>query len=98
MRDIEVPYPKVGQWYKDPAGASFEVVALDEDDDTIEIQHFDGTIEELEMDGWMDSYFEIAEPPEDYSGSLDIVREDYPIEQGDTRGNGDFLGYTDRAE
>ena len=39
------PAPVVGQWYARPGGDSFEVVAIDRDDGTIEIQYFDGTIE-----------------------------------------------------
>ena len=99
MGEAEVPDPKVGQWYKDPNGASFEVVAVDEDDGTIEVQHFDGTVEEFEMDAWMDSNLEITAPPEDYSGSLDIERADYGLERdGTAPPDSDFLGYTDRAE
>ena len=94
----EVPYPRVGAWYKDAAGELFEVVALDEDDATIEVQHFDGTVEEFDMEAWFDADIELASPPEDYSGSLDIEREDYGVELDDQRGGtGDYLGYVDRA-
>lgn len=98
MRDFEVPYPRVGEWYKRPNGSLFEVVAIDEDDGTIEVQHFDGTVEECEMDGWMESVCEVVDPPEDYSGSLDIEREDYGMDLGEVRTETDYLGYSDRAE
>jgi len=54
----------------------FEVVATDRDDATIEIQHFDGTIEELDYYGWVELRAVKAMPPEDWSGSFDIVSED----------------------
>ena len=49
------------------------------DDETIEVQHFDGTIEEIEFDSWesqwQDRAFEAAEAPEDWSGSVDMEPE-----------------------
>ncbi len=69
--------PEIGDWYETLNGELFEVVALDEDDGTVEIQYFDGSIEELEMETWLELELMAAEPPEDYSGSLDLAREDY---------------------
>ena len=98
-REQAAPYPGIGTWYRAPGGALFEVVAVDEDDSTIEVQHFDGTVEEFEMDAWLDAALEVAEAPEDWSGSLDIVREDYGVDLEQTRGEseGDFLGFVDRS-
>ena len=48
------PAPVVGNWYARSGGDSFEVVAIDRDDSTIELQYFDGTIEELDFDEWRD--------------------------------------------
>jgi len=36
-------------------GRCFEVVALDDDDGTIEIQYFDGTVEEMDIEDWEDA-------------------------------------------
>jgi hypothetical protein len=73
------PYPEVGDWYRYTGGDLFEVVAVDEDDETIEVQHFDGTIEEIDFDSWesqwQDREFEAAEAPEDWSGSVDMEPE-----------------------
>jgi hypothetical protein len=98
--DTEVPAPRVGHWYKDVSGDLFEVVAYDEDEGTIEIQHFDGTVEELDVDAWQDQPIELASPPEDWSGSLDIERDDYGVDFEDLRGEewGSPLDYLDRAE
>ncbi len=72
--------PKIGDWYKNVHGDSFEIVAIDEDDETVEIQYFDGTLEELDLDAWRDMPMVAIEPPEDWSGSMDIEREDYGVD------------------
>ena len=92
--------PVIGEWYRKPGREIFEVVAIDIDDGTVEIQHFDGTVEEIELETWGDMMFEQAEAPEDYSGSLDIEPEDYGVDREDS-GNGgwsDPLDYLDRAK
>jgi hypothetical protein len=77
---MAIKLPTIGDWFTHPAGDLFEVVAVDEDDATIEIQYFDGTIEELDVDSWGELKCRDAVPPEDYSGSMDIEREDYGLE------------------
>lgn len=72
--------PRVGDWYRTVAGETFEIVALDHDDDTLEIQYFDGTVAELDLDTWYEMNIEATEPPEDWSGSMDIVRDDYGVD------------------
>jgi hypothetical protein len=56
----------------------FEVVAVDEEHHTVELQHFDGTIEGLELENWQAIDYEPAQAPEDWSGSVDINQEDMP--------------------
>jgi hypothetical protein len=51
---------------------------VDNLDGTIEMQHFDGTIEESEPEGWLAMNAEPAAAPEDWSGSVDINAEDIP--------------------
>lgn len=41
------------------------------------MQHFDGTIEGLEMEIWRDIDLEPAQAPEDWSGSVDMDPDDY---------------------
>jgi len=76
--------PLVGAWYADPQGALFEVVAVDQDDGTVEVQYFDGTVEELEADSWEEMRPKPTDPPEDWSGSLDMEREDYGVDLDDS--------------
>jgi len=70
--------PKIGDWYKNTIGDAFEVIAQDDDDDTLELQYFDGTLEELDTETWESMRPEPIEPPEDWSGSMDIAPEDTP--------------------
>ena len=70
------PAPVVGKWFARAGGDSFEVVAIDRDDHTIEIQYFDGTIEELDFDEWREDQIVSASPPEDWTGSVDVEPED----------------------
>lgn len=53
-------------------GNLFEVVAIDEEHNTVELQHFDGTIESLDFEVWWDIDIESAQAPDDWSGSVDI--------------------------
>jgi hypothetical protein len=72
--------PGIGDWYRLNGGALFEVVALDDDDGTIEIQYFDGTVEEMDIEDWEAQWdegaLESAEAPEDWSGSVDVENSD----------------------
>jgi uncharacterized protein DUF6763 len=75
------PTPIIGEWYRRTNGALFEIVAIDRDDNTIELQHFDGTIEELDLESWGEQEFEEAQAPEDWTGSVDVEPEDYESER-----------------
>jgi hypothetical protein len=93
------PSPVVGDWYRRPNGALFEVVAIDRDDGTIEVQHFDGTLEEFDQEAWDEQEFEEAQAPEDWTGSVDVEPEDYDNER-ETNGGAwhDPLMSLDRSE
>jgi hypothetical protein len=43
--------PEIGLWYRDIQNRVFEVIAL-EDDDTIEVQYYDGDISEYDRESW----------------------------------------------
>lgn len=74
---MSYPTPVIGNWYLCQEGQVFEVVAVDEDDHTIEVQHFDGTLEEFDDDGWIAMMPKETEAPEDWTGSLDVEPEDH---------------------
>lgn len=70
--------PKVGQWYRDEQGNAFEVVAFDAEEGMVEVQHFDGAIEELDIDTWYGQILKPHAEPEDWSGPFDdLVRDDF---------------------
>jgi hypothetical protein len=81
--------PVIGSWYRIQGSDSFEVVAFDEDDGTIELQYFDGTVEEMDLEDWQAEKeagtLEEVQPPEDWTGSVDV-----DPEEDDMRG---ALGY-----
>jgi hypothetical protein len=70
-------FPVIGHWFRRPNGTLFEVVAVDEEDGTIEIQQFDGTIGEVEIENWPQLLLVEVSAPEDWSGSVDMDPEDY---------------------
>jgi hypothetical protein len=72
--------PRVGDWYQNISGDNFEIVALDEEEATLEIQYFDGAVEEVDFDSWHEMEIQPIEPPEDWSGSMDIERDDYGVD------------------
>lgn len=82
MSDLD---PIVGNWYKNLEDETrFEIVALDENAQTVEIQYFDGEVEELDLDTWYELALEPMAAPEDWSGAYDEL-------------DPDDLGYSDDA-
>ncbi len=71
-------FPEVGNWFRRIDGNTFEIVAVDEGDRTIELQHFDGTLEEVDLAAWLELVAEPIDPPEDWSGSMDVDGTDLP--------------------
>lgn len=68
----EHPEPVIGQWYRNlEDGKIFEIVALDEDDGTIEIQYFESEIDEIDLESWYEVPLVSIAEPEDCSGAYD---------------------------
>jgi hypothetical protein len=64
--------PVTGQWYRHlDKGQPFRVISVERDEDLIEIQHFDGDLEEFEFAEWFDMDLELAAEPEDWTGPID---------------------------
>jgi len=69
--------PVVGLWYNHlDKGDLFQVVALDEQSGTIEIQEFDGDLAEIHLEEWRQMNIEAAAPPEDWTGPVDELEPD----------------------
>lgn len=96
---MDIQYPLIGHWFSRPNGALFEVVALDEDDGTIEIQQFDGTIGEVDVENWPQMLLVEVRAPDDWSGSVDMDPEDYAGLSASEMPNGyhDPLAFLDKS-
>ncbi len=65
--------PIVGNWYQRlDKGQEFTVVAFDEDARLVEMQHFDGDLEEMDLDTWYQLEILPIEEPENWSGPFDV--------------------------
>ncbi len=75
--------PSLENWYQDAeTGRAFRVVAVDEDNESIDIQYDSGDIDDFDFASWRESTMIPIEAPEDASAPFD----DMEI---------DDLGYTD---
>ena len=69
--------PVVGNWYQETEqGSIFEVVAYDDEEQTVEIQHLDGEVEEYDFDTWQEMTITGIEPPEDWRSGFELAQED----------------------
>ena len=91
--------PAVGSWYQDTEqGSLFEVVACDFDDETIEIQHLEGEIEEFDLDAWGDMPIQAVAPPEDWRTGYELSREDAVDPNETVKPQEDWNGAVDRID
>jgi hypothetical protein len=95
---MAIQYPVIGQWFRRPNGTLFEVVAIDEEAMTVEIQQFDGTVDEFDIERWPQLLLTEVSAPEDWSGSVDMDPEDYDGSQDVELANGyhDPLAFLDK--
>ncbi len=81
--------PEVGSWYSTREGEQFKVVAVNDSDETIDIQYFSGDVDEMSLDTWYETELEQIAAPEDWSGPFDdLVADDFgdteiPLHPGD---------------
>lgn len=69
--------PEVGQWYAHrDKGQMFQVVAFDADDGLVELQEFDGDLDEVDLDTWYAMALVPSEAPEDWTGPVDEIETD----------------------
>ncbi|MBI3171210.1 MAG: hypothetical protein HYZ32_01285 [Hydrocarboniphaga effusa] len=70
---------KVGDWYQASDGSRadpFELVAVDVQNESVLVQHYDGTLEEYDFDSWMELGAKPVSAPEDWTGAMDMDRGD----------------------
>ena len=69
--------PVTGEWYRHlDKGPWFRVIGVEKDEDLIEIQHFDGDLEEVDLAEWFAMDLARAVQPEDWTGPIDDVEAD----------------------
>lgn len=75
----KTPDPVVGQWYRHlDKGETFQVVDVDAGDGRVEVQAFDGNIDEFARAEWNLLAVDVCAPPEDWTGPYDDVERDDP--------------------
>ena len=69
--------PEIGQWYaRRDKGEEFQVVGYDDRSRMIEVQAFDGDLDEIDDDTWSSLPLERCDPPEDCTGPMDDIETD----------------------
>ncbi|WP_096086474.1 DUF6763 family protein [Agaribacterium haliotis] len=64
-------FPLIGTWFRDAeSGQRFEVVAIDEKQNTIEVQYTDGDIGEFDIESWGSMKLVETDAPEDAYGGM----------------------------
>ncbi len=64
--------PAIDQWYQHlDKGQPFVVVAIDDENGTVILQYFDGSLEEIDRDDWEQLKIEPSAAPENWSGPYD---------------------------
>jgi hypothetical protein len=80
----QVGAAQIGQWYqRSDKGDMFVVTGIDDHSGAIEIQAFDGDLDEIEANLWNALPLELAEAPEDETGPLDVDPEDLGYSESD---------------
>jgi len=75
--NIDVGGPQIGQWYaRTDKGELFQIVGRDDDTRTIEIQYFDGDVDEIDAENWSALPLELRAQPEDWTAPVDDIETD----------------------
>lgn len=66
--------PQLNDWYQDvEEDELFEIVAIDEQEDYIEVQYVNGEIGEFDFEIWDQMIILKAQPPEDWQAPFEIA-------------------------
>lgn len=69
--------PMPGDWFEHTdKGQRFTVIDVDEERSRIEVQYFDGDIDEFDMDDWYALEILPIDSPEDWTGPIDSIEPD----------------------
>jgi hypothetical protein len=85
--------PIVGQWYlRHGKGQTFEVVSIDDANGTVELQDFDGNLDEVDIRTWFAQDIEAIDAPEDLTGVLDLAAPDEADGSDEAEPEGEWTG------
>lgn len=90
--------PIVGYWYKGADGQPFEVVAVDDHDETVEIQYADGAVEEYDMETWSTMDLMVISAPDNINSLFDNLEHEEDVEQGFLNSPEHWADYLDDYE
>ncbi|KAF0193206.1 MAG: hypothetical protein FD165_309 [Gammaproteobacteria bacterium] len=68
--------PTIGERYINPEGQIFEVIAIDDVGETVELQYEDGTVEELDFDDWYSMRPKSVDATDGWDESLGVSDDD----------------------
>ncbi|HID98576.1 MAG TPA: hypothetical protein EYP57_10405 [Thermodesulfobacteriaceae bacterium] len=69
--------PMAGKWYQDiDRKKVFQVLSVNQDEDVVEIQNYDGDLEQLSMAEWNEMILDMVEAPEDWAGPFGELEPD----------------------
>lgn len=69
--------PVIGNWYRrSDRPQPFHVVAFDPVADSIDVEYFDGTVDEWPLSHWYLLDLEVCEAPQDWTGPFDNIERD----------------------
>jgi hypothetical protein len=71
---------QIGKWFRTIEGENLEIVAYDPEEGVIEVQFYDGTVEEYDLEDWQELEAKPIAPPEDWAGSYDMSKDDYGVD------------------
>lgn len=80
---MAIQTPLIGAWFFDRDDQQvFEVVALDDEEGTIEVQYLDGAIGEFDRENWEQLSLAPAAAPEDADVAYELSQEDRWHDEG----------------
>ena len=69
--------PKIGDWYLETdTEDEFQVIDVDPDEGLVEVQYYDGNIDEFSLSDWYAMAPQPIEAPEDWAGPMDSLTDD----------------------
>ena len=77
--------PALNAWYQDAQeDVLFEIVAIDEQEGSIEVQFYDGDVGEIDFETWQQMILLPAQPPEDWRSSYTLDDSEFNPEEAPT--------------